>query len=233
MKKIFHTLNIPEITNCYGMTETSPVSFQTKVSDTFQHKTQTVGSVVEGVEARIVNDKGEVCEVGEKGEFVAKGWVVMQGYWGDEQATKNSIVDGWMKSGDLGVFDENGYLTIVGRIKDMIIRGGENVYPKEIEEYISKRVDVLDVQVVAVADDKFGEEIVALIKVNDLEENTVTKEKILEICKDHIAHYKIPKFVKFVEELPLTVTGKPQKYIMREQLEDEKRVNGLKKYQIR
>lgn len=133
MTKIVHDLKLKDITNCYGMTETSPVSFQTCPSDPFHKKTTTVGKILPGLEAKIVNAQGEVCKPGEPGEFWVKGWSVMLNYWGDEEATSKSIESGWMRSGDLGVLDEEGYLSIVGRIKDMIIRGGENIYPKEIE----------------------------------------------------------------------------------------------------
>ena len=152
MTKIIGVLNLRDMTNCYGMTETSPVSFQTCPTDSFVRKTTTVGRILPGLEAKIVRANGEVCKPGEAGEFWVRGWAVMLNYWGDEEATNKSIEAGWMKSGDLGVLDEEGYLSIVGRIKDMIIRGGENIYPKELEEYLMKMGGLLDAQVVGVSD---------------------------------------------------------------------------------
>lgn len=154
-------------------------------------------------------------------------------YWGDKNATQKSIEDGWMKSGDLGVIDEEGYLSIVGRKKDMIIRGGENVYPKEIEDYLYKMDSVMDAQVIAVPDEKFGEEIAAVIKVKSLQHNKITGKQIYNHCSGNIAHYKVPKYVKFVTDYPLTVTGKVQKYVMRQQFEAEMKNGTHTQYIIR
>ena len=166
-----------------------------------------------------MDNDGKPCKVGEAGEFWVKGWAVMDSYWNDEAATQDSITeDGWMKSGDLGVLDESGYLSIVGRKKDMIIRGGENIYPKEIEEFIAKMEGIVDVQVVSIPDEKYGEEVVAVIKVQDLAKNSITREDVFRYCKDKIAFYKIPKFIKFVSDYPLTVSGKVQKFVMRGEL---------------
>lgn len=216
MNRCVNELNIKALTNCYGMTETAPVSFQTHPSDTLAQKTQTVGRILPRLEGKIVNEKGETLPIGQAGEVLVKGETVMLGYWGDEAATKKSIVDGWMKTGDVGVLDADGYLTIVGRLKDMIIRGGENIYPKEIEEYLRKMPGVHDIQVVGIPDPKFGEETVALIKLND--NANMQPSDVFNFCKGKIAHYKIPKFVKFVKSFPTTVTGKQQKYKMREDL---------------
>lgn len=157
----------------------------------------------------------------------------MINYWGDENATQKSIEDGWMKSGDMGVIDEQGYLSIVGRLKDMIIRGGENIYPKEIEEFLVRMEGVQDAQVVGVSDEKYGEEVAAVIKVKELASNKLRKEDVFEFCKDKIAFYKIPKFVKFVTEYPLTVSGKVQKFIMRNELEEEKKRGLLNQYKVK
>lgn len=157
----------------------------------------------------------------------------MINYWGDENATQKSIEDGWMKSGDMGVIDEHGYLSIVGRLKDMIIRGGENIYPKEIEEFLVRMEGVQDAQVVGVSDEKYGEEVAAVIKVKELASNKLRKEDVFEFCKDKIAFYKIPKFVKFVTEYPLTVSGKVQKFIMRNELEEEKKRGLLNQYKVK
>ncbi len=157
----------------------------------------------------------------------------MINYWGDENATQKSIEDGWMKSGDMGVIDEHGYLSIVGRLKDMIIRGGENIYPKEIEEFLVRMEGVQDAQVIGVSDEKYGEEVAAVIKVKELASNKLRKEDVFEFCKDKIAFYKIPKFVKFVTEYPLTVSGKVQKFIMRNELEEEKKQGLLNQYKVK
>ena len=201
-------MKIDQLTIAYGMTETSPVTFQTLLNDSFEHKTGSVGTVLPHTEAKIIGEDGKILSRNEKGEVLTRGYCVMKGYWGDEKATKGSIdEDGWMHTGDVGIVDDEGYLNIVGRIKDMIIRGGENVYPKEIEEYLLKNENVENAQVFGFPDEKMGEEIFAWIKIK--EGKTMKKEDVFSYCKGKIAHYKVPKYVKFVDDFPITVTGKP------------------------
>jgi fatty-acyl-CoA synthase len=205
-------LGIENIHIAYGMTETSPVSFLMRQEDPFEKKCTSVGRIFPNVEAKIVSASGETVELGEKGEFAVKGYLVMPGYYNDPENTANSIRDGWMMSGDLGRMDEEGYLYIEGRIKDLIIRGGENISPKEIEEYIMSLTEVENVQVIGVPDPKYQEEICAVIKVK--EGLTLTKEQVFDYLKPLISHFKLPKYVKFVDTFPITVTGKLQKFRM-------------------
>lgn len=193
MKQIINVLGIKDISNCYGQTETSPVTCQTKVTDSFEIKTSSVGSPL-NVEVKIVDPQtGEVVPIGSAGEYCTRGYVVMKKYWGDEKATRATIDDsGYLHSGDLAMMDANGYVAIVGRIKDMIIRGGENIYPKEIEDYLATMKGVEMVQVVGCKDEKFGEEVVALIKMKQ-GADTLTGLDVYEFCHKKIAHYKIPK----------------------------------------
>jgi fatty-acyl-CoA synthase len=220
MKKVLNDMHMPEVTIAYGMTETSPVSFQSSTDDPIERRVSTVGQVHPHVEVKVVDEQGQTVPRGGKGEFCTRGYSVMQGYWGDDDKTGEAIdVDGWMHTGDLAVLDDEGYCNIVGRVKDMLIRGGENVYPREIEEFIYSNNKVQDVSVFGVPDDKYGEEICAWIKLKvDME---ATEEEIKLFCKDQIAHYKVPRYVKFVEEFPMTVTGKIQKFIMREKMMEE------------
>ena len=219
MRRILDDLHMVEVTNCYGMTETSPVSFQTAVNESLEKRTTTVGRVHPHVDAKIVGPDGEILPRGERGEICTKGYSVMLGYWGDEEKTGESIVDGWMLTGDEGVLDQEGYCSIVGRIKDLIIRGGENIAPAEIEEYLLTHADILEAQAFGVPDEKFGEIVCVWIKKtpgSDLDEDGVRA-----YCRDKIAHFKIPAIVRFVEEYPLTVTGKVQKFVMRDQMVEE------------
>lgn len=217
MKKVFEDMHMPEVTIAYGMTETSPVSFQSGTDDPIERRVSTVGRVHPHVEVKIIDENGQTVVRGEKGEFCARGYSVMSGYWGDEERTREAIdEEKWMHTGDLAILDEEGYCNIVGRVKDMLIRGGENVYPREIEEFIYTNENVQDVSVFGVPDDKYGEEICAWIKLKD---NMIASEdEIKAFCKDSIAHYKVPRYVKFVDEFPMTVTGKIQKFIMREKM---------------
>ncbi|MEI7553831.1 AMP-binding protein [Candidatus Chlorohelix sp.] len=217
MKKVNTLMHMPEAEIAYGMTETSPVSFQTRTDAPLDKRVSTVGLIHPHLEVKIVDPtNGKVVPVGEKGELCTRGYSVMLGYWNNEEATKNSIdIAGWMHTGDLAVMDDEGYVNIVGRIKDMIIRGGENVYPREIEEFLYTHPKVSDVQVIGLPDPKYGEEIMAWVKLREGE--TATSEELRAYCKDKIAHYKVPRYFKFVEAFPMTVTGKIQKYLMRQE----------------
>jgi fatty-acyl-CoA synthase len=220
MKKVFDDMHMSEVTIAYGMTETSPVSFQSSTDDPIERRVSTVGRIHPHVEVKIVDEQGKTVARGEKGEFCTRGYSVMQGYWGDEERTRDAIdVDGWMHTGDLAILDDEGYCNIVGRVKDMLIRGGENVYPREIEEFIYTNDKVQDVSVFGVPDDKYGEEICVWIKLKTGME--VKEDEIKVFCKENIAHYKVPRYVKFVDEFPMTVTGKIQKFIMRKKMMEE------------
>ncbi len=216
MKQVNTLMHMNEVEIAYGMTETSPVSFQTHADAPLNKRVSTVGQVHPHVEVKIINTKtGQVVPIGETGELCTRGYNVMLGYWNDEEKTRNSInAAGWMHSGDLAVMDEDGYVNIVGRIKDMVIRGGENVYPREVEEFLYSNPKISDVQVIGVPDRKYGEEVMAWVKLKEGEE--ATGEELREFCRDKIAHFKIPRYFKFVDSFPMTVTGKIQKYIMRE-----------------
>ena len=217
MKKVLDEMHMPEVTIAYGMTETSPVSFQSSTDDPIERRVSTVGRVHPNVEVKIIDEQGQTVRRGEKGEFCTRGYSVMSGYWSDEERTREALdKEGWMHTGDLAILDDEGYCNIVGRVKDMLIRGGENVYPREIEEFIYTNSKVQDVSVFGVPDDKYGEEICAWVKLkSDCE---VTEDELRAFCKENIAHYKIPRYVKFVDEFPMTVTGKIQKFIMRERM---------------
>ena len=220
MRRVVAEMHMRDITICYGMTETSPVSFQTSVEDPLEKRVTTVGRVHPHVQVKLLDEHGKVPPRGEPGEICTRGYSVMRGYWDDPQRTAEAVdAGGWMHTGDLAVLDAEGYCNIVGRVKDMIIRGGENVYPREIEEYLYRHPKVLDVAVVGVADYKFGEEVCAVIRLR--EGVTASEQEIIEFCRGEIAHYKVPRYVRFVEEFPLTVTGKVQKYLIREFLERE------------
>jgi fatty-acyl-CoA synthase len=206
-----------DVAIAYGMTETSPVSTQTRIGAPLAKQVGTVGQVLPHVQIKLVDPQtGQVVRVGERGELCTRGYSVMLGYWDNDEATRSAIdAARWMHTGDLATMDEEGYLNIVGRIKDMIIRGGENVYPREIEEFLYSHPAVEDVQVIGVPDEKFGEEIAAWIRLR--EGQTATAEEIRDYCRGKIAHYKIPRYVKFVDGFPMTVTGKVQKFLMREE----------------
>lgn len=220
MKKVQSLMHMEQVTICYGMTETSPVSMQTKLDDPLDKRVSTVGPVHPHVEVKIVDPSGHVIERGQIGEFLTRGYSVMLGYWNEPEKTQQAIdAARWMHTGDLGVMDEDGYVNIVGRIKDMIIRGGENVYPREIEEFLFSHPDIVDASVIGVPDPKFGEEIAAWIKIKP--GSNLTEDAIKEYCKGKIAHYKIPRYVKITDSFPMTVTGKIQKYIMRQQSVEE------------
>lgn len=216
LKKVI-AAGIDEMTICYGMTETSPVSTQNRTDDTFEQKTGTVGRVGPHLEIKIADPTtGETLPRGQAGEFMTKGYSVMLGYWEQPDKTAEAIEDGWMHTGDIGVMHDDGYVEITGRIKDMVIRGGENIYPREIEEFLYTHPDVLDAQVIGVPDPKYGEELAAWVRMRDGAE-PLTAESLREFCTGKLAHYKIPRYVEIVDEFPMTVTGKVRKVEMREQ----------------
>jgi fatty-acyl-CoA synthase len=220
MKRCIAEMNMREVTIAYGMTETSPVSTQTSCDDPLERRVGTVGRVHPHVEVKIVDGEGRVVPPGVSGEFCTRGYSVMLGYWDDPERTAEAIDRaGWMHTGDLATIDEDGYCNIVGRIKDMVIRGGENVYPREIEEFLFRHPKVEAVQVVGVPDQKYGEELCAWIKLKAAE--SATAEEIQAFCKGQIAHYKVPRYIKFVDAFPMTVTGKVQKFMMREAMVKE------------
>jgi fatty-acyl-CoA synthase len=216
MKRVAGEMHMHEVTICYGMTETSPVSFQSRVDDPLECRVSTVGTVHPHVEAKIVDpDSGAVVPRGTRGELCTRGYLVMLGYWENEAATREAIdAAGWMHTGDLAVMDDAGYVNIAGRSKDMIIRGGENVYPREIEEFLYSHAAIVDVQVIGVPDVRFGEEVCAWVRLRP--GHTLTLDELRSFCRDRIAHYKIPRYLKVTDEFPMTVTGKVQKFRMRE-----------------
>ncbi|MDF2732316.1 MAG: Long-chain-fatty-acid--CoA ligase [Desertimonas sp.] len=217
MKACVDRMHMEDVTICYGMTETSPVSTQTLPDDSLHHRTATVGRAHPHVEIRIASPaSGETLPRGQIGEFCTRGYSVMTGYWNEPTQTAAAIDDdGWMHTGDLAVMGDDGYVNIVGRIKDMVIRGGENIYPREIEEFLYTHPAVADVQVIGVPDPKYGEELMAWVKLRP--DTTADEHELREFCAGQIAHYKIPRYVRFVDEFPMTVTGKVQKFVMREQ----------------
>jgi len=216
MRQSIDRMNMVDITICYGMTETSPVSAQTLPDDSLHHRTATVGKAHPHVEVRIADPvSGETLDRGVAGEFCTRGYSVMHGYWNDPERTEEAIdAEGWMHTGDLAVMADDGYVSIVGRLKDMVIRGGENIYPREIEEFLYTHSDVEDVQVIGVPDEVYGEELMAWIKLGS--GATTTEDELLEFCRGKIAHYKVPRYVKLVDGFPMTATGKVRKAEMRE-----------------
>lgn len=220
MRRAMQLMHLRDITICYGMTETSPVSFQTTLDDSVERRVATVGRVHPHLEAKVIDAGGRIVPPGVAGELCTRGYAVMLGYWGDPERTKAAIDDaGWMHTGDLATIDAQGYCTIVGRIKDLVIRGGENIYPREVEEYLYRHPAIADVQVFGVADAKFGEELCAWVRLR--EGAALDEEAVRAFCRGQIAHYKIPRYVRFVESFPMTVTGKMQKFLMREAMERE------------
>ena len=216
MKRVQAEMNMKEVTIAYGMTETSPVSTQSAIDDPLERRVSTVGRVQPHVEIKVVDTDGRVVPRGVTGELCTRGYSVMLGYWGDEEKTREAVdAAGWMHTGDLAVMDAQGYVNIVGRLKDMVIRGGENIYPREIEEFLYSHPHIQDVQVIGVPDEKYGEELCAWVKLR--EGQSVTADEVRAFCKGQIAHYKVPRHIRFVDEFPMTITGKIQKYIMRQQ----------------
>lgn len=225
MKRVVSLMHLDEITIAYGMTETSPVSFQSSTDDPLEKRVTTVGRIQPHLEARIVDANGAVVPLGQTGELCVRGYSVMHGYWDDPARTADTVVDGWMHTGDLAVLDEQGYCNIVGRAKDMLIRGGENIYPREIEEFLFRHPKINSVQVFGVPDAKYGEEVCAWITLKPGQQ--ADEAEIRAFCEGQIAHYKIPRHIRFVEQMPMTVTGKVQKFVMR-----EKMMHELKREQI-
>jgi fatty-acyl-CoA synthase len=216
MKRVIERMHMSEVGIAYGMTETSPVSTQTAFDDPIEKRVGTVGRVHPRVEIKVVDPAtGDVVPRGASGELCTRGYSVMSGYWSDPERTREAIdADGWMHTGDLATMDGDGYVNIVGRIKDMVIRGGENVYPREIEEFLYSHPDIADVQVIGVPDERYGEELMAWIIPRP--GSGIDRDQVREFCQGRIAHYKIPRYVKLVDEFPMTVTGKVQKFKMRE-----------------
>jgi fatty-acyl-CoA synthase len=220
MKQVIDKLHMKDVTIAYGMTETSPVSFQTGPDDPIERRVSTIGRVQPHLEVKIVDEDGATTPRGVAGEVCTRGYSVMLGYWDDPEKTAEAIdADGWMHTGDLGTIDAEGYGNIVGRIKDMVIRGGENIYPREIEEFLYGHPKVADVTVVGVPDQKMGEELCAWIRLAPGER--ADEEEVRAFCRGQIAHYKIPRYVRFVDEFPMTVTGKIQKFVIRERMMSE------------
>jgi fatty-acyl-CoA synthase len=226
MKQVVDRMHMADVTICYGMTETSPVSTQTVPEDSLEHRVSTVGRVHPHVEVKVVDpESGRTMHRGDTGELCTRGYSVMRGYWEDPERTAEAIdAAGWMHTGDLATMDEDGYVNIVGRIKDMIIRGGENIYPREIEEYLYTHPDIADVSVIGVPDVKYGEELMAWVKVR--EGATLSEDQVKDHCRGRIAHYKVPRYIKFTDDFPMTVTGKVQKFKMREQAVSELGLEG-------
>ena len=216
MHKVINDMGMEQVTIAYGMTETGPVSTQTSATDSVEVRVSTVGKVMPHAESKIIDpDSGDIVERGEGGEYCTRGYHVMLGYWNDDAMTAAAIdSDGWMHSGDLATMDDDGYFNIIGRIKDMIIRGGENLYPREIEEFLYTHPAVADAQVIGVPDERYGEELMAWIQL--IPGSELTEDEIKDYCRGKIAHFKIPRYISFVTEFPMTVTGKVRKVEMRE-----------------
>ena len=217
MRDVINKLGMEDVTICYGQTESSPVLTQTRVDDPLNLKVETVGRALPNVEVKIMRPgTNEEVPRGEQGEICARGYVVMKGYYNNPDATKEAIdSNNWLHTGDLGTMDEKGYVRVTGRLKDMIIRGGENVYPREIEEFLYQHPKVLDVQVTGVPDEKYGEEVAAWIILK--EGQTAVEEEIRDFCKGKISRHKIPRYIFFVDSYPMTASGKIQKFKIREQ----------------
>jgi fatty-acyl-CoA synthase len=220
MRAVIDRMHMREVTIGYGMTETSPLSFQSRTDDPIDRRVSTVGHILPHVEVKIVDASGKVVRLGESGELCTRGYGIMRGYWDDPERSADAIdAAGWMHSGDLATIDEHGYCTIVGRLKDMLIRGGENIYPREIEEFLLRHPKVQSAQVFGVPDHRLGEEVCAFIVLKP--NQSATAEEIQSFCRGQISHHKVPRYIRFVSEFPMTATGKPQKYVMREQIVSE------------
>ena len=219
MRRVIDDMNMSEVTIAYGMTETSPVSFQSSVDDTIERRVTTIGRVLPHIEVRVIDEEGNTVPCGVTGELCTRGYSVMPGYWADEEKTRECIVDGWIRTGDLATIDEEGYGNIVGRLKEMVIRGGENLYPREIEEFLFTHDAIEDVAVFGVPDPKYGEELCAWIKLK--EGRSMSEEDVRRFCDGQISHFKVPRYIRFVDDFPMTVTGKMQKFHMRESMVGE------------
>lgn len=220
MRRVMKEMHLADITICYGMTETSPVSFQSSMDDSLQRRVRTVGRIHPHVEAKVVDGEGRCVPRGQQGELCTRGYSLMTGYWNEPEKTREVLdAAGWMHTGDLAIIDAQGYATITGRLKDLVIRGGENVYPREIEEFLYGFEKIQAVQVCGVPDRKFGEEVCAWIQLKAGSESS--EQEVRDFCRGRIAHYKIPRYIRFVTEFPMTITGKVQKFMMREQMVQE------------
>jgi fatty-acyl-CoA synthase len=217
MQRVMKEMHLGGITICYGMTETSPVSFQTAPDDPWERRVATVGRVHPHLEAKVIDPDGRCVPRGVQGEICTRGYSVMKGYW-DEPAKTREVLDdaGWIHTGDLGLIDLQGYCKVTGRLKDVIIRGGENVYPREIEEFLYGLGRIQAVQVCGVPDEKFGEAVCAWIQLKA--DAVMSEREVLEYCRGRIAHYKIPRYIRFVDAFPMTITGKVRKVEMRERM---------------
>ena len=217
MKRVISEMHMQDILIAYGQTELSPINNMTLPDDSLERRTETVGRAMPWVEIKIIDEAGHVVPVGEKGEICTRGYSVMQGYWNDQEKTAETIdASGWLHSGDIATMDASGYVRIVGRIKDMIIRGGENIYPREVEEFLYQHPAISEVQVFGIPDEKMGEEVCAWIQLN--EGADLTADGVKAYCKDQITHFKVPRHIRFVSEYPMTVTGKIQKFVMRDEM---------------
>jgi fatty-acyl-CoA synthase len=215
MKKVMSRMNMSKVLIAYGQTECSPVNHMTLADDPLEKRVETVGRAGPHLEVKIVDEGGQTVPIGAAGDICARGYAVMKGYWEDPERTAETIdAEGWLHSGDLGVMDEDGYVAVVGRLKDMIIRGGENIYPREIEEFLFTLPDIQDAKVIGVPDEKYGEEVCAWVQLRQGAQ--LTEDEIRTFCKEHIAYFKVPRYIRLVDEFPMTVTGKVQKYRMRE-----------------
>ncbi len=215
MKKVIDRMNMAEVLIAYGQTECSPVNHMTLADDPIEKRVETVGHAVPHIEVKIIDEEGEIVPIGERGDICSRGYAVMDGYWGDPEKTADTVdEDGWLHSGDLGVMDEDGYVQVVGRLKDMIIRGGENIYPREIEEFLFTHPKIQDAKIIGVPDEKFGEEVCAWVQLKEGE--SLSEDEIRAFCKKNIAYFKVPRYIRLVTEFPMTVTGKIQKFKMRE-----------------
>jgi fatty-acyl-CoA synthase len=220
MKQVIERMNMSEVLIAYGQTECSPVNHMTAFDDPIQKRVETVGQAGPHLEVKLLDEQGRIVPIGEPGDICSRGYAVMEAYWNDPQQTAETVdEDGWLHSGDIGIMDEDGYVRVVGRIKDMIIRGGENVYPREIEEFLYTHPQIQDASVIGVPDEKFGEEVCVWIIAK--EGQTLSADEIRAFCKDRIAYFKIPRYIRLVDEFPMTVTGKIQKFKMREQMLEE------------
>ena len=227
MKRVVDKMHMGEVTIAYGMTETSPVSFQSGRDDPLDRRVSTVGRIQPHCEVKIIDTDGRIVPRGTPGELCTRGYSVMLGYWGDEEKSREAIdAAGWMHTGDIATIDEAGYCNIVGRIKDMVIRGGENIYPREIEEFLYRHPKIVDVQVVGVPDEKYGEALCAWIILREGE--SLTEDEVRAFCQGQIAHYKIPAYIRFTDSFPMTVTGKIQKFQIRERMKQELGLNDAR-----
>ena len=217
MKRVISQMHMQDILIAYGQTELSPINNMTLPDDSLERRTETVGRAMPWVEIKVIDEEGHVVPVGQKGEICTRGYSVMQGYWNDPEKTAETIdASGWLHSGDIATMDASGYVRIVGRIKDMIIRGGENIYPREVEEFLYQHPAISEVQVFGIPDEKMGEEVCAWIQLN--EGSQLTADDVKAYCKDQITHFKVPRHIQFVSEYPMTVTGKIQKFVMRDEM---------------